>query len=368
MHISATDPRTSGSLLFQRMVNLLNWISEKKQHPKKNDIENSSAADINMDADEYDKDDVRDFALWKSYKDEDGKVFWNNSLGKGRPGWHIECSCMAMKYLGPKLDIHGGGIDLVFPHHDNEIAQSEAASGEQFSTFWVHNGFVNIDNEKMSKSLGNFRTLRDIVKRSDDARAFRYLVVSSQYRSPLAFTEQVLKSAKSTIKRLDSLCSKLRRVISEDNNGSSSESEFHPDLAQAIETAHHQFCSAMDDDLNTPRAVAAMFSLVNKTEKSVKQQALRKQEAQAILDCLNDMDTVFGIFYSPELKTDKIVSNVDEEFVEVPPELAKLLEERSEARQSKNFARADEIRESITSAGFAIVDTKDGAKLKKLDA
>lgn len=322
------------------------------------------------DADEYDKDDVRDFALWKAYKEEDGNVFWNTSLGKGRPGWHIECSAMAMRFFGPKLDIHGGGIDLVFPHHDNEIAQSEAATGEKFSTFWVHNGFVNIDNEKMSKSLGNFRTLRDVVKRADDARAFRYLVVSSQYRSALAFTQESLKSARNTIKRLDSLCSKLRGIV-DDHNGTD-KNDVADGVQQAIENTHQQFCVAMDDDLNTPRAAAAMFSLVNYVEKAIKAQQVQPSDASAVLDCLNDMDGVFGIFYTPNLQNGEGSGNgksgeSDEDAVNASPELAQLLVERAEARKAKDFGRADEIRDKISAAGFAIIDTKEGAKLKKLE-
>lgn len=314
-------------------------------------------ADIqSTDRDEYDKNDLRDFALWKAYKDEDGDVYWNTSLGKGRPGWHIECSCMAMKYLGPEIDIHAGGIDLVFPHHENEIAQSEAATGRPFSKFWLHNGFINIDNEKMSKSLGNFRTLRDIISHPIDARAFRYLVLSSQYRSALAFTEQCMKSARSTIKRLDTLQTKLRAVSCEDPEENI--------LNNIINKASEEFRNAMDDDLNTPRAAAAMFSLVNSTEKLLKSEKIGKYSCQAVLDCLADMDRVFGIFYTPIMNSNSQPKSVIEDMVS--PELEQLIKERSEARKAKNYQRADEIRDIITSAGFAIVDTKEGAELKKI--
>lgn len=313
------------------------------------------------DNDEYDKDDLRDFALWKAFKSEDGEVYWNTSLGKGRPGWHIECSCMAMKYLGPQLDIHAGGIDLVFPHHENEIAQSEALTGQSFSSFWLHNGFVNIDNEKMSKSLGNFRTLRDIVVRPDDARAFRYLVVSSQYRSALAFTEQCIKSARNTVKRLDALRKRLQQIDFEGTD----------DLVKPIVAkAKNDFCIAMDDDLNTPRASAAMFILVNATEKMIKANQMTKASCQAVLQCLDDMDRVFGIYYSPGVGNfNSQRSDVsDEECMKIPEELQSLLVERAEARASKNFSRADQIRDEISKAGFSIVDYKEGAKLKRLDS
>lgn len=310
------------------------------------------------DSDEYDKSDMRDFALWKAFKPEDNDVYWNTELGKGRPGWHIECSCMAMKYLGPQLDIHGGGIDLVFPHHENEIAQSEATTGRPFSTFWLHNGFVNIDNEKMSKSLGNFRTLRDIVAKPDDARAFRYLVVSSQYRSALAFTDQCMKSARSTIKRLDALRKRLQLV---DLAGSDDQ------VQGAIAKSMKDFCDAMDDDLNTPRASAAMFSLVNVSEKLLKGGLMTTASGKSVLECLDDMDRVFGIFYTPNVKneTDE-VSGDDKDEIPIPEHLEKLLVERAEARAAKDYARADRIRAAISKDGYGIVDTKGGAKLKRL--
>lgn len=313
------------------------------------------------DSDEYDKEDLRDFALWKAFKAEDGNVSWQSSLGKGRPGWHIECSCMAMKYLGPQLDIHGGGIDLVFPHHENEIAQSEALTGRPFSTFWLHNGFVNIDNEKMSKSLGNFRTLRDVVKRPDDARAFRYLVVTSQYRSALAFTDQCMKSAKSTVKRIDSIRNRLTKA---DGDGEEGEAE----MAGVIQKVKTEFCRALDDDLNTPRAAASMFSLVNACEKMFKAERMGRKAAGMAMRSLEDMDRIFGIFYVPELEEsgeNSAASSNSED--EAPSELLELLQQRAEARRAKDYARADEIRDTITKAGFTILDTSQGAKLQRLE-
>jgi len=238
------------------------------------------------DSDEYEKGDARDFALWKAYKEEDGDVMWDSKLGTGRPGWHIECSCMAMKYLGPEIDIHGGGIDLVFPHHENEIAQSEAYSGKQFARFWVHNGFVNIGGEKMSKSLGNFRTLGDVVKTSSDARAFRYLVVASQYRSTLNFTEDVLKGARNTIKRLDQLRKRLAEIDEEKDLPEASTA-----LDKLLRDANADFVRAMNDDLNTPRAVAAMFELVSaagKVSVSVMFELLHSCKLIEVLDGTDD--------------------------------------------------------------------------------
>ncbi|PXF49514.1 Cysteine--tRNA ligase [Gracilariopsis chorda] len=316
--------------------------------------ENASASD----SDEYDKDDIRDFALWKTYKPEDGDVYWNNSLGKGRPGWHIECSCMAMEYLGSELDIHAGGIDLVFPHHENEIAQSEALTGKQFASFWLHNGFVNIDNEKMSKSLGNFRTLRDIVKNQDDARAFRYMVVTSQYRSALAFTDKCLKSARSTIKRLNALQKRLREAEGEGGKR---------EMEEIVRSASENFVKGMDDDLNTPRAAAAMFSLVNSAEKMLKAGRIGKDAAMTALECLNDMDKLFGVFYTPELGLAG-VSSEEAQDTEAPLQVVQLLEQRVEARKAKDFERADQIRDMIAASGFSVVDTPQGAKLQRVES
>lgn len=327
---------------------------------EKGSLTAAASEDGNIDSDEYDKDDLRDFALWKSFKPEDAEVFWETSLGKGRPGWHIECTCMAMKYLGPELDLHGGGVDLVFPHHENEIAQSEALTGRPFSRFWVHNGFVNINNEKMSKSLGNFRTLRDIAKKADDARAFRYLVVSSQYRSALAFTDQCFKSAKSTVKRLDAL---RKRLHNADGDGGGER------ISDVIARAAKEFSLAMDDDFNTPRAAAAMFSLVNASEKMLKAKEMDAHAAESVLRCLDDMDKVFGIFYTPIMPTDNSGSRPGSTAqAEVPPHLLELLDERAKARKAKDFARADEIRDNISREGFSIVDTPQGATLQPLDS
>lgn len=314
-----------------------------------------------IDSDEYDKADLRDFALWKSYKIDDAGVFWDSPLGKGRPGWHIECTCMAVKYLGPQLDIHGGGIDLVFPHHENEIAQSEALTGRPFSRFWVHNGFVNINNEKMSKSLRNFRTLRDIAKKPDDARAFRYLVVSSQYRSALAFTDQSLKSARNTVKRLDALRKRLEHA-----DGEGGENQISAVIAKATD----DFAKSMDDDFNTPRAAAAMFSVVNAAEKMLKAKQMNKNAAKICLRCLEEMDRVFGIFYAPTMPGKDSNSGSETQVHEAAPpqHLLKLLDERIQARKAKDFARADAIRDQVSAEGFAIVDTLQGPTLKPLES
>lgn len=317
------------------------------------DLDSRTDQVARVDSDAQAKRDPKDFALWKSWKPEDGDVKWESSaLGPGRPGWHIECSCMAMKLLGEQIDIHGGGIDLVFPHHENEAAQCEAHSGKQFARFWLHNGFVNINNEKMSKSLGNFRTLRDIVQKRIDARAFRYMVVTSQYRSPLAFTDDCLDAARSAIKRLDSLRQKLSSVKGQVGGDSQ--------ILQIVERARGEFVAAMNDDLNTPRAAAAMFSVVNAAEKLLNRNELGLSDAKIALDSLDYFDTVFGIDYQPNFDED-----AEEEMASVPIEIAALLDERNAARKVKDYQLADSLRDRIGIAGYAIVDTPSGAVLER---
>ncbi len=306
-----------------------------------------------VDSDSRAKRDPKDFALWKGWKPEDGDVKWESSvLGPGRPGWHIECSCMAMKILGEEIDIHGGGVDLTFPHHENEAAQCEAHSGKQYVRFWLHNGFVNINDEKMSKSLGNFRTLRDVVQKRIDARAFRYLVVTAQYRSSLAFTDDCLDAARSTVKRLDS----LRQKIAEIKVGGGTDSQ----LNEVIEQARTEFEVAMNDDLNTPRAAAAMFSVVNAAEKLLKLNKLSSSDGEIVLDSLNYFDSVFGVNYEPDFEEE-----VEEEVVSIPSKIAALLDERNAARKMKDYQLADSLRDRIGSAGYAIVDTPSGAVLER---
>eukprot|EP00186_Timspurckia_oligopyrenoides_P001647 CAMPEP_0182449410 /NCGR_PEP_ID=MMETSP1172-20130603/34161_1 /TAXON_ID=708627 /ORGANISM="Timspurckia oligopyrenoides, Strain CCMP3278" /LENGTH=499 /DNA_ID=CAMNT_0024646681 /DNA_START=305 /DNA_END=1804 /DNA_ORIENTATION=- len=325
------------------------------------------------DADEYDKENPSDFALWKEYKEEDGKVFWESQeLSKGRPGWHIECSCMAMKYLGEKLDIHAGGIDLVFPHHENEIAQSEAASGcSPFAQFWMHNGFVNIGGEKMSKSLGNFQTLRQFVKTQQDARAFRYLVVSSQYRSTLNLTDQVVKAAKGAIRRIDALRDRLMTLVETEIETESGTTNVQ-DVEKVVEKVLHDFVAHMDDDLNTPRASASMFELINSAERMLKSNSLGSDGAQKVLDALDEFNKVFGIFYTCEIydSAGELRPNADSsaQNVELSKELNELLEARKKAREEKNWTKADEIRDELAAAGFTVKDTKEGPQLIPIEA
>ncbi len=262
-----------------------------------------------------------DFVLWKFSKK--GEPSWSSPWGKGRPGWHIECSAMSEKLLGTRFDIHGGGQDLIFPHHEDEIAQSEGASGKRFVNYWVHNGMVNIDRVKMSKSLGNFKTIRDILKEYD-GEVIRYFVLSTQYRKPIDFSKKALDDAKNSYERLKNIVSELK---DEDRENAKYLKEFR---------------DAMDDDLNTPEALAVLWRLV------------RDKDAKGKRNTIKDFDKVFGLNLGKEEK------------IEVPAEVRKLIKEREEMRKKKNWQEADNIRNRIKKLGFAIDDTEEGVKVKKI--
>ncbi len=317
-----------------------------------------------------DKESSRDFALWKAFTPNDGEVCWDSAFGKGRPGWHIECSAMCHKLLGPTIDIHAGGIDLVFPHHSNEIAQSEAFSGKKFSNYWIHNGFVNINNEKMSKSLQNFKTLRDIATTPFDARAFRFMVITAQYRSPLNFTPETLKAAANSLKRIDKVVANLNRII--DNSNSQSNLTVDENVTEIVKKCIIMFEEAMCDDMNTPRAVASLFSLLNVAEKGVNSNSLNKSSSQYILQAILDIDTVFGILY--DVPTKYFVANKPNANIErvpldincVPKNIVELATERMKLKLSKKYSEADSIRNQLTSLGYDIKDSKDGYILYKI--
>lgn len=336
-----------------------------------------AGAQRGMDADEYDteKEGVRDFCLWKAYKPEFDRedATWDpvveadgtsRSIGRGRPGWHLECSAMARKYLGNTIDLHAGGIDLKFPHHENEIAQSEGANCAPFCNCWVHNGFVNIGDEKMSKSKGNFLTLRTACPTADDVRAYRYLVVSSQYRNPLSFTEKALGAAKGALKRLDKVKVQIDEVLgAADEITETTESP----IAATVEKELKNFDIAIADDLSMPRASASLFSVVKAAENEFKRIAKSNNDEEDKLDlfglkraqeALKQMDKVFGVYYDVPMSADE---NVDEQIsATVPDEVMDLVLQRSAAKESKDWDLADSLRARITELGFAVKDVKGG--------
>jgi cysteinyl-tRNA synthetase len=296
-----------------------------------------------IDTDKYEKEDARDFALWKLV-DKSEPAGWDAPFGYGRPGWHIECSAMSMKYLGETFDIHAGGIDLQFPHHENEIAQSEGATGKEFSKYWVHSEFLKVDSEKMSKSLGNDFTLRDIVGRGFNPLAIRYLLLSVPYNKQLNFTFEGLTGAVTTVERLQ----QFRRLVREAKSADGSDSE----VEALVEKSLADFESAMDDDLNTAAALAAIHNFVREINSVLAKDALKSDDRRAVLEAIEKFDSVLGIFGKEE------AAMLDEE-------IERLIEERQEARRNRNFARSDEIRDELAEKGIVLEDTKDGVRWKR---
>ena len=293
---------------------------------------------------EDEKEDPLDFVLWKPKKE--GEPAWPSPWGEGRPGWHIECSVMSKKYLGETIDIHAGGEDLIFPHHENEIAQSECCSGKPFARYWMHNGFLNIDNQKMSKSLGNFFTVRDILGKYD-AEVLRFFMLSSHYRSPLNFSAALMSSAANALDRIRRASSRLHDIVLKANAG-------EPDAEKlaAITAFTDKFDEKMDDDMNTADAISVIFDLVRYVNTEVSDDA-PKALAQAAFDELELLCGILGL-----------TAYIEEE--EVDEEIDALIAERQAARKAKNFARADEIRDELKARGIELMDTKEGVKWKRI--
>ena len=305
---------------------------------------------VRIDTDKYDKDNVRDFVLWKAWTEEDGDVVWDSPFGRGRPGWHLECSAMSTKYLGPLFDIHTGGIDLVFPHHQNEIAQSESAFGKPFVRYWMHNEFMNIGGREMSKSSGNQLLLKDIGG-ADDIAGLRYMVVSAHYRTTCNFTTETLEASKSALVRL----TRLRRQLSARATAGDGVADDHLEDNQwtaHAEAARSGLIEAMDDDLNAPRAFAALFGLVSEAEKALRENGLSRAGAHATGVFLDEMDQVFGIFNDRASEADRPR--------ELDAELSQLLTVRNRAREAKDWETADRLRAELEKRGIAITDTPDG--------
>jgi cysteinyl-tRNA synthetase len=301
-------------------------------------------AGARVDVDEYEKADARDFALWKAPKE--GEPFWPTSMGPGRPGWHIECSVMAIKYLGETLDIHVGGVDLIFPHHENEIAQSESLTGKPFSRFWMHAEFLMVEGQKMSKSLGNYFTLRDLLGKGYAPETIRYLLASAPYRKQLNFTFDGLKSAATAIDRLRNF--KLRLETDRFPEGANAE------LAARTATAAQAFRAGMDDDLNTAEALAAVFEFVRDANSAMDSGGFCAGNVPAALELLALFDSVFDV-----LRPTASAGGLSDAEVE------SLIAERTGAKKAKNFARADQIREQLLDQGIILEDTKSGIRWKR---
>ena len=283
------------------------------------------------------KEDPMDFCLWKGAKP--GEPYWDSPWGKGRPGWHIECSAMAFRYLGKTIDIHCGGLDLIFPHHENEIAQSEAANGCEFAHYLMHNGFINVDNHKMSKSLGNFFTVRDVAEKYG-YEPIRYMMVSCQYRSPINYSYEVIEQAKNSLERLYTCRDNIDFALKNAKDGG--------EAPEFIEKRKQEFIAAMDDDLNTADALAAIFMLVRDINTLIAEGA-GKTALEACADMFDQLTGVLGLVYNR--KTEALDSDIEA-----------LIEQRTAARKAKDFKTADEIRDKLKAMGIVLEDTPQGVK------
>ena len=293
-------------------------------------------------SDEYEREDARDFALWKAWDENDGEVYWETELGKGRPGWHIECSAMAMKYLGPSFDIHCGGVDNMFPHHENEIAQSQCATGKVFVKYWLHCAHLVVEGKKMSKSLGNFFTLRDLVEKGIDPLAIRWVLVATHYRQPNNFSFDAVDAAKESLRRIRDFRTRLGELKGAEGDT----------LEAECALSEKAFVEAMDDDLNVSGGLAAVFDLIRDVNRKVDDNLASEIGARNVLTLLDRLDGVTGLFGEQKAE-------------ETPQEILDLVMERQAARRAKDFARADAIRDELAAQGWILEDTPDGPRVKK---
>ena len=316
----------------------------KLSHKNLDDLQSGGRSLLVSGTDE--KEDPLDFVLWKPKKE--GEPAWESAWSDGRPGWHIECSVMSKKYLGEQIDIHAGGEDLVFPHHENEIAQSEAANGKEFAKYWMHNAFLNIDNRKMSKSLGNFFTVREISEKYD-LQVLRFFMLSAHYRSPLNFSADLMESSKAGLERILNAVDNLKHLMSATAVESLKDSE--KEAVTKADSYRIEFEAAMEDDFNTADAIASIFELVKFANITVTAES-SKEYMQIVFNLIVKLADVLGI----------IVDKAEELLAD---DIEKLIEDRQNARKEKNFARADEIRDELLAKGIILEDTREGVKWKK---
>ena len=293
--------------------------------------------------DEYEKEQAQDFALWKSWDEGDGDVFWETELGKGRPGWHIECSAMSMKHLTDDtfetIDIHTGGVDNIFPHHENEIAQTEGATGKKFVNYWMHCEHLLVDNKKMSKSLGNFYTLRDVLKKGYKPAGIRYILLSTHYKQQLNFTFEALEAAQQAVERLNNFVYSLKTYADGKEN---------KDIDKLIEKTKTDFENALDDDLNISPALAAIFDFVNEINSLVADKKLSKAQSEKCLELIKKFNEVLGV--------------IEEKSEEISKEAKQLIKDREEARKAKDWDTSDKIRDKLEEMGVIVMDTPEGPK------
>ena len=351
---AATEPR-----YIARMIEMIAQLMEKEIAYQAEDRsiyfrlskfpDYGRLAHINLDelrpsgrvsSDEYEKENIGDFALWKAWDEADGEVAWDSPWGRGRPGWHIECSAMATALLGPQLDIHCGGVDNIFPHHEAEIAQSESCTGKKFARYWLHCAHLMVEGQKMAKSLGNFYTLRDLLVKGCTGREVRYALISVNYRLPLNFTFDGLSAARSALQRID----EWQQRLNEHALGAEKPSDFS--LPQQA-----SFASALDDDLNISGALGHLFETIRESNRALDQSALPPADARALLDWWHRVNTVLAL---------------EPEAAQISTEVQSLLDERAAVRAAKDWKMSDALRDKIAALGWQVKDTKDGQKLTKL--
>jgi cysteinyl-tRNA synthetase len=332
---------------YEKMGSVYFDISKFKDYGKLSKLDMKSIKiGARIDADEYEKDSPVDFVLLKRSTTEELKrgIFYDTEWGKVRPGWHIECSALSMKYLGETIDIHTGGRDLIFPHHENEIAQSESYTGKKFVNYWLHTEFLQVNGEKMAKSKGNFITLKDLIEKGYDPKAIRYLLLSAHYRSSLNFTEESLNDAENTIKKLNDFIGKIKRInVSNDYN---------EDLHKRVLESKKKFEDYMDDDLNMPQALASIFDLIHDVNKALDQNNSSKENLEEVYRFILDVDRVLGII---ELKEEKL-----------PKEIMDMITKREGYRRMGDFVAADKVRRELAEKGILVEDTPEGTVWRKI--
>lgn len=316
----------------------------KLSHKNLDDLRSGNRALLVSGEDQ--KEDPLDFVLWKPKKE--GEPFWKSPWSDGRPGWHIECSVMAKKYLGPEIDIHAGGEDLVFPHHENEIAQSECCNGVPFAKYWIHNAFLNIDNRKMSKSLGNFFTVRDISEKYD-LQVLRFFMLSAHYRSPLNFSAELMEASRNGLERIVNATGRLKNLLEKAEEKDMTEAE--QSAVKEVKGFEEKFDAAMDDDFNTADAISAIFELVRFANARVTGENT-KAYVKAVFDEIVKLSDILGLLVEKE---EEILAE----------DIEKLISERQAARKARDFARADAIRNELLAKGIILEDTREGVKWKK---
>ncbi len=310
----------------------------------------SLKAGARVKQDTYDKENAQDFAIWKAYDKDDGDVFWDTELGKGRPGWHIECSAMSMEHLGESFDIHAGGVDLIFPHHENEIAQSEGASGKQFAKYWMHNEHLLVDGKKMSKSLGNFYTLRDLLKKGHKPTAIRYFLLSTNYRVQLNLTEDALHASQQAVQRINDFMLRLKNVKPTMREKIDGSKPANKDVEHAIEKIKKDFEKEMDDDLNIGNALGHMFDFIRAMNTLIDENSIGKSDAEKIKKTMKHFDEILDVI---------------EEQGELDSDIEALVQAREAARKTKDFKKSDEIRNKLKEKGIILEDSKDGVVWKR---